>query len=102
MYSHHISDMVKAIGKAHTSVILSPSDLKKVKKAIEEYWDDKIAISWSIEDVISRAEEYEVDLTKEQARELLEQLLDNHDACIGINWDVMDFYIEEFKRENNA
>ena len=51
---------------------------------------DEISIVWSTEDVLSVSP----DLTKEQAREVLYELDHNHDASIGISWDVIDIIAE--------
>jgi hypothetical protein len=46
---------------------------------------DTIEISWHIEDVKA----VRPNLTDEQAREVLEEAEDQHDANIGINWYVL-------------
>jgi len=50
-----------------------------------------IAIYWHIEDV----KEVRPDLSDEQCRELLEHCKDNHDATIGINWDVISTHAQD-------
>jgi hypothetical protein len=47
---------------------------------------DTIAISWHIEDV----REVRAGLTDEQARKVSQALKRNHDATIGINWEVLE------------
>lgn len=54
-----------------------------------------INIIWSVEDVIERAKQENINLTETQALEILEDAKDNHDATIGINWDVLDYHIED-------
>lgn len=49
-----------------------------------------ISIVWHVEDVLH----VRPDLTKEQAAVVLESLHDNHDATIGINWDVIECHAE--------
>ena len=46
---------------------------------------DYITIKWHVEDVLS----IRPDLTREQAFDVLYAAKENHDACIGINWDVL-------------
>lgn len=46
----------------------------------------EIAIYWHIEDIQDRRP----DLTEEQASTVLQRLKKNHDANIGINWEVID------------
>lgn len=60
-----------------------------------------IEIKWSTEDVLTQAENLDIKLTEEQADEILESLQDNHDATIGINWDVITCYIEDYIENKN-
>jgi hypothetical protein len=60
-----------------------------------------IEIKWSTEDVLLQAENAGFELTEDQADEILESLKDNHDATVGINWDVISFYIEDYLRREN-
>lgn len=72
----------------------------KVSKAIELLQNgykpnDEIAMSlWSIDDVTTRCDEMGVKLTKKQKKKVLMEL-EKADANIGINWDSIDFEIEE-------
>lgn len=50
-----------------------------------------IEISWHIDDVL----EVRPDLTNAQAREVLAQAKDRHDASIGINWDVLAIHADD-------
>ena len=55
--------------------------------------DGSISITWNIEDVKS----LDSDISDEQAIEVLEYALDNHDANNGINWSVLEFWISQVK-----
>ena len=46
----------------------------------------QISIKWHIDDVLS----VRPNLTKLQASKVLERLKRNHDANIGINWEVIE------------
>ena len=50
--------------------------------------DDEIAIIWSVADVL----EIRPDLSQDQAEDVLLLADKKHDACIGINWDVLGFH----------
>jgi hypothetical protein len=52
---------------------------------------DKIAITWHIDDV----KELRPDLTDDQAREVLQQAKDRHDAGIGITWEVLEIHADD-------
>ena len=56
---------------------------------------NEISITWHIEDIKGQ----DSSLTDDQAREILHELKHRHDANIGINWEVIDIYIDNFKRE---
>jgi len=55
-----------------------------------------IVIKWSTEDVLWQAEQLDLELTEDQADDILESLENKHDASIGINWDVISFHIENY------
>lgn len=58
-------------------------------KVVAEYGHD-VAIRWNIEDVQSLAE-----LTQGEAESVLEDLEGEHDANVGIKWDVIESAIRE-------
>jgi hypothetical protein len=60
-----------------------------------------ITIKWSTNDVLSRAEDMGVEITSEQGDEILQNVFDNHDATIGVNWEVIEFHIEDFLENLN-
>ena len=55
---------------------------------------------WHIEDVLGQAENMGIELTNEQAAEVLGIVADCHDANIGINWEVIDAAIDYFLETN--
>jgi hypothetical protein len=60
-----------------------------------------IAIKWSTEDVLWQAEQLDLELTEDQADDILESLENRHDASVGINWDVISFHIENLLENLN-
>jgi hypothetical protein len=50
----------------------------------------QIKISWNIDDVQSVSPH----LSEEQASDVLDFLFENHDANIGINWDVIESAVD--------
>ena len=56
---------------------------------------DEITLKWHIDDVVMLAEQkgYAVP-TLEQAREVLSLAKQNHDASVGISWDVLEVYLD--------
>lgn len=85
MYDHHIRDMATlVVGKSQEDAY----------KALKEYWRERIAVSWSVDDVIGRAEDRDIKLTEDQALDILSLLESKHDCNIGINWDVIDYHTD--------
>lgn len=64
---------------------------------IEDYYSDtdRIAILWGKDDVVHRAKEIEVEITDDDALDVLQRLENDHDCNIGITWDVIDCYIND-------
>jgi len=57
---------------------------------------ETIAIVWSWEDIRDRAQNNDITLDKEDCCEILEYIEENHDAIMGINWEVIDWFIEQY------
>jgi len=75
-------------------VDLSPGDL--LSKELAEDVDKTIAHVWHIDDVLSRAKERSINLSEEQAKEILQLVDKGKDASIGINWEVLDVYTDSY------
>lgn len=88
MHTNTIEEMLKALRPV----------IKKKDRALsllEKYWSDKIALVWTAEDVFRAANERELPVTPEEARQVLNHLLDNHDAQYGLKWQDITDYIDE-------
>ncbi len=58
--------------------------------------DEKIcALLWHREDIECEAETKDETLTDIEVGEVLERMEHNHDATIGVNWDVISYHIDE-------
>ena len=70
-----------------------------IKELQERYEPETeiVAVFWQKEDVIWRAEDRGLSLSDEKAGQIVEALESNHDACIGINWDVIDFHLDDLE-----
>ena len=55
----------------------------------------EINITWSTEDVLHQAKEKGVNVTEDEANEILLQMERKHDADIGISWTTIDVYIDD-------
>lgn len=65
----------------------------QLKQEFEQY--KKESIKWSVDDFLSlEVEGYHI--TPENAQKALERMIEMHDASIGINWEVVRFWFEEY------
>lgn len=62
---------------------------------MENLTADEITVTWTIDDVKSIAE----DLTPDQCREVLKRAKRHHDATVGINWEVLEYYADQVQGE---
>ncbi len=62
--------------------------------------EDTITITWNIEDVreIDGAEHF----TDDQCREVLGRVKRGHDCNIGVNWDVIEWHVNELIDESKG
>jgi len=104
MHDYIIKEMADLVCKEIGSADF-PAETKiseKVESALEQYWADKIACIWSVEDVHFQAKQDEVKVTDEQAVEVLELVHRKMDANLGINWDVLSEGISTILREQES
>ena len=67
---------------------------------------DWVAEWWHIDDIIQQddgaEDEPHSDLTEDEAREVLRLMIKEHDCEVGINWDVIDAWIDHVKAQREA
>lgn len=90
MYAHHIKDMADEISKDKT---LTGKQKVAVHKALSKYWEDKIAIVWEANDVISEFKQNHKRCSKEKANDILTSILEQHDCNFGVTWDTIREYM---------
>jgi hypothetical protein len=56
---------------------------------------------WHIEDVMEVAENMGIEITEADAEWVLNDVADNFDANIGINWDVIEMALQNYGEEAN-
>lgn len=75
-----------------------------VKEVIERLkWNGEqhIAVAiWSEDDILGRASERDIKISREEAREIIDLIDNKQDCSIGITWDTIDCYLDE--RRNNG
>ena len=52
--------------------------------------EDVIHNDWTTEDILTKAQDMKIKLSKDAARKILHNIDKNFDASIGINWDVIE------------
>ena len=67
-------------------------EAREILQREEEY----VAIKWHPDDV----KEIRPDLSTLECREVLQTVLDNHDAKVGVNWDQIGFWANELYPQN--
>ena len=64
---------------------------RKAQDLLDHYWQDKIALVWTTQDVHRAANEKNTVLTEREAREVLSDLLLHYNPQYGLRWsDVTD------------
>ena len=87
MDEHHINDMVRRLG----SIL---KDKFKARRILKNYWRNKMALVWEVEDVYRAANELELALTGNEAVQVLQTLHNQHNAQYGIRWEDLTAHIE--------
>ena len=68
--------------------------LAHFQKEFEDYKSE--SVKWSWEDFVYRAKDTGYRISKKQSIEALYNMIRKHDASLGINWDTIDYYIEQY------
>ena len=59
-------------------------------------------LTWSIDDIMYQAQNDEVAITEEQGQEILDRVLHQADANMGINWTVISTHISMYLEEQKG
>jgi len=105
MYDHHLRDMARDITEELNGKKIDDNyDL--IYAILEKYWADKIAVVWAIEDIfyiVDRLNENHIEknepiieLTDEEAKEILNIALEDMDCEYGITWETLEDLLETF------
>ena len=73
-----------------------------VSKVIERFgWlkDQHVAVAiWCEDDVLELAMEEGIKCSRKRAREIIDEIDHKHDATMGISWDTIRVYLNEYGR----
>ena len=68
----------------------------EAEMAVKRHFDlNWVSEWWHIDDVQAQAENMGEVLTEQECRDVLAMVMRKHDCNIGINWDVIDYWIDE-------
>ena len=91
MYSHHLQEMVDNLASAG---LLSEGSKEDAFIVMSDCWKDKMAITWSTEDILHSAREAGYACGAVEAREILQTVFHDQDAEFGVNWDTVVSLVE--------
>lgn len=79
---------------ACVTIIIKPNQVGEI---MDTEWDEKdyISIFWHVEDVFEACEDEGIELTNQQAREVLRLLKENHDCNYGFNWETIIYFAQD-------
>jgi len=76
---------------------------RKIIEILDEYEQRmKGAIEWTVLDMMSAVSMTSMnhwELSEEDAQKALEEMIENHDANLGITWETVTAYISKYKPE---
>jgi hypothetical protein len=74
--------------------------VKEVIKHLQRYKQSQEHIAtaiWSEEDVLERAKERNIKITRKQAQDIIDRIDQKQDATTGITWDTIDCYLDDLQ-----
>jgi hypothetical protein len=95
MHAYMIEEMAEAISqKLHI-------DSNAVLLVLHQYWENKIALTWDVRDMLNAALNVGKPITKADAVTLLYSMLDDHDPVLGVSWQTLEIELEEYHLDWN-
>ena len=87
MHEQHLRQMLR---------LLQPvlKDTVKAEQILTRYWRSRMALVWEVGDVHKAANELELALTNNEAINVLQTLLHQHNPQSGIKWEDLTAHIE--------
>jgi hypothetical protein len=96
-----LQDKIKNWDLSSKDTFSIPESCKIQKIEIDEQLpdiiDDVLYDAWSIKDIFNQAEKDDISITAYQARQSLHLLKKDHNAELGINWDIISEVIKQVK-----
>lgn len=94
MHANEISGMLKALKPAIKSQ-------RKARQILEKYWQSKIALVWTVDEVHRAANERDLALTAIDARQILQRFFTSHNKQYGLQWsDLIELILDSGLEKN--
>ena len=91
-------DITKTLGKRFTP-IQKNAVRNAVIRNLLKHLEGTRTILWGVDDVLDYSEhQHHVKLTQEQAAEVLDCAIHDHDANLGLSWKCFDRYIDKYRK----
>ena len=90
MYDHVLEEMADAI--AFELNVTS----NNVLSVLNQYWQDKIAHVWQVDDMLESAHRAGKPITRTDAAGLLHNVFDHLDSSMGISWTNLEVALEDY------
>ncbi len=91
MYDYMLEEMAEAVAQEFHL------DHNAVLSLLARYWQDKIAHVWQVDDILDCARRLGKPITLTDALSLLQQIFDQLDSDIGINWLCLETALHEYR-----
>lgn len=59
---------------------------------------EAIALIWHVDDVLERAQERGISLSRDEAKEILSGIEEHHDCEVGVSWTTIDVFLDEYEQ----
>lgn len=96
MLDHEIENLTNKIAEKFEGItknqtpILQQAYKDLIKEGIEDFFKNQIAVIWTVEDVQTVAQQVGIVCDNEIANNVLDAILGEMDAYVGINWSVIE------------
>jgi len=78
-------------------MVIIGKEIERLQRQYKDSLDEHVAVVvWSEDDVLCRAKEREIKITREQAQDIIDRIDHKQDATLGITWDTIDCYLDDY------
>lgn len=95
MHKYHIVNMKNFILREMEKTPGEDALEDMIMYSLTQYWRNRMAAVWTVDDVRGTAERYNPDLlplSDEFCRKVLDKVLSKQNCSVGINWNVINHY----------